>query len=370
MTAVVGSRKRIQGLDVIRGMAILLVILRHSWPNVFGTAGIVGVVVFFALSGYLITGLLLRDIQARGRVRYGRFYLHRAIRLLPALAFMLAGVAIMEGVLNLAGTRDQVPRGILVAATYTMNIPGFGHGTYLLNHLWTLANEEQFYLIWPVVLVIAVLWKRPALVVTACVVVVYFTMLATLLLSYPDVASIYTFPTSWTIAMIIGAAAQIWRSHIETILRGRAAAALAVAGGLGLLALAMIPEDKGAIWTYAAGGPVIAVLTVLMIFGLQSIPVVAAPVLPLVWLGVISYAAYLWNYPIGFWLGALDAGPARPLIQAVFTIVLGAVSWFLVETPFNRWRDRLDARGRDRAVRPGVQAGEHPSDPSTRAPTG
>ena len=158
---------------------------------------------------------------------------------------MLAGVAIMEGVLNLAGTRDQVPRGILVAATYTMNIPGFGHGTYLLNHLWTLANEEQFYLIWPVVLVIAVLWKRPALVVTACVVVVYFTMLATLLLSYPDVASVYTFPTSWTIAMIIGAAAQIWRSHIETILRGRAAAALAVAGGLGLLALAMIPRGQG-----------------------------------------------------------------------------------------------------------------------------
>ena len=86
---------RIAGLDLIRGLAIALVLLRHAWPSTFAGGGIVGVVMFFALSGYLITGLLLSDIRRLGRVRYVRFYRNRALRLVPALVLMLGALDVV-----------------------------------------------------------------------------------------------------------------------------------------------------------------------------------------------------------------------------------------------------------------------------------
>lgn len=81
-----GRTGRLPGLDVLRGFAILLVLIRHGFPMVAGSAGIVGVVVFVALSGYLITGVLLRDLNSTGRVSYGHFYRNRALRLLATIS--------------------------------------------------------------------------------------------------------------------------------------------------------------------------------------------------------------------------------------------------------------------------------------------
>jgi peptidoglycan/LPS O-acetylase OafA/YrhL len=100
-------RQRLDGLDVLRGAAVGAVLLGHSWPGLFQGAGIVGVIVFFVLSGYLITGVLLRDIERHRKVRYGRFYAHRAFRLLPALISFLGVYAIVELTADVLGDRSK-----------------------------------------------------------------------------------------------------------------------------------------------------------------------------------------------------------------------------------------------------------------------
>jgi peptidoglycan/LPS O-acetylase OafA/YrhL len=116
---------RLVGLDVLRGIAIALVMLRHAWPSVFGGAGIVGVVIFFTLSGYLITGVLMRDLDNVDRIRFGVFYRNRVFRLVPALLFVTGGgVLVVATWWNLSGDRGLVVQTTLVALTYTADIPG------------------------------------------------------------------------------------------------------------------------------------------------------------------------------------------------------------------------------------------------------
>lgn len=342
------SSRRIYGLDVLRGIAIFLVLLRHAWPEVFGGAGIVGVVMFFALSGYLITGLLDRDIREFGRVRYGRFYTHRAFRLIPALVFMLAGFAVIEGVWNILGDRGEIVRSVIVGMTYTMNIPGFDHGSDALSHLWTLATEEQFYLVWPVVLLLAVKWRRVRSVLIVCMVGVTALCAATIVVASPDVAKVYSLPTSWCVAMLIGSLAYLERNKVSTLLRvgqpvGRAVSWLAL--GV-LMVISVLPEMKSWPALYLVGGPLIASLTVVLIFDYsRHTGVPKAAVRPLLGLGYISYAAYLWNYPIATWMGDRPLSLLQGTATIVLTLAVATVSWWLVEKPATNYRKRLD-RGR------------------------
>lgn len=356
MHAAEKATARIQGLDLLRGIAILLVLLRHSWPEYFGGGGIVGVVAFFTLSGYLITGLLATDVRRFGKVRYARFYRNRVIRLVPALLFLLIGFTVAEGVFNISDTRDQVVRSVLTSLTYTMNIPGFNHGNPNLNHLWTLANEEQFYIVWPVLIVLGIRFKRLRLIVLLSAVALFLAMLGTLYLSYPDIGKIYSRPTTWTISMVIGAAAQLGTGPISRLLRGRRATYAALVGCAGLLFMTFLPDAKGNIAMYVLGGSAIGFCTVLVIWKVREWGVVRAPARPLVWLGTISYAAYLWNYPIGWWLRDVGFGPGREFAAVALTIVAAVVSWFLVEVPFNRLRARIESKARHNAWRAAVHA--------------
>lgn len=343
---VTSGRPRIEGLDVIRGGAILLVLLRHAWPDTFGNAGIVGVVVFFTLSGYLITGVLLSDIRRFGRVRYGRFYRNRAIRLLPALILFLVVFVIVEGVFDLFGTRGLVFRSVATAITYTANVPVLNEGSPSVSHLWTLANEEQFYLIWPLVLALGVRTKKLMLLVGAVAALTMIGLAGTLALTMPDsVTAIYRLPTSWTIAMIVGAAAQIMRTRWTLLERGPGWMAAAAAAGLAFIAI--LPDAKDEPLMYLVGGAAIGVLSVAIIAYAKRVDVVARAWRPLLALGVISYAAYLWNYPIMWWLGEADVPATQPLSIAL-TIAAAAVSWFTVEKPLNVWKQRLDAKARAR----------------------
>lgn len=342
-------KARIAGLDLLRGFAILLVILRHSWPEAFGGGGIVGVVVFFTLSGYLITGLLVDDLRAHGRVRYGRFYRNRAIRLLPALGFLLAGFVVVEGIVRLVGDPGDVPRSVLVSLTYVMNIPGFDHGSPSLSHLWTLANEEQFYLLWPLILAVGFRIRGLRPVVLASGVVLVVALVASLALVGPDVQDLYKLPTTWTISMVIGAAAQLGRAPLDRVLRGRRATVGMALGLAGLVALAFVPNAKERPIVYLCGGAVIGLLTVLAIWGLRRIAACPWWALPLLGLGTVSYAAYLWNYPLTWWLRGAQVEAWAPL-AAVLTILMAVLSWFAVERPFNRLRRRIELRERERAA--------------------
>jgi len=340
------SKSRIEGLDLLRGIAIALVLIRHAWPEAIGTAGIVGVVSFFALSGYLITGLLMRDIRQNGRVRYGRFYRNRALRLVPPLVLALAFFAAYTLIVNPLDDRGDVARSVIVGLTYTMNIP-FDHGSPALSHLWTLATEEQFYIVWPLLLALGVRWRKLRWLVIGAAVASLVVCGATIVLAAPSVGKVYTLPTSWAIAMIIGAAAKLGEARIErslTPLRRTWAGALGLAG---LLGLSLLPEAKGSPATYLILAPAIAILTVALIMQLKTWGVLPSAWLrPMLALGTISYAAYLWNYPIVMWLGERPFEPARAVLSIVLTIVAATVSWWAVEVPAQKWKERLDKRAR------------------------
>lgn len=343
-------RARIQGLDLLRGLAIALVLIRHSWPQHFGGGGIVGVVIFFALSGYLITGLLVKDLDCYGRIRYGRFYLHRAIRLLPALFVMLAVYALITFIWDpLSEGHRHAIGGLLTGVTYTANLPNLPHGL-ALGHLWTLATEEQFYLIWPILLALGVRFGLVKLFAA----IAAFGVLAGLLLELwwksGNVTAIYTMPFSWALAIVMGAVARLSQNRLRATLprtgaRRAAFSALALAV---LLGLCFLPEVKDQPIMYLLGGPVIALCSLVLIFHLETwLTIPYRWMRPLLALGTISYAAYLWDYPISKWLAGADQelSPAGAGATVMLTIGAAAVSWVLVEQPAQRWRRRVEARG-------------------------
>ena len=303
---------RIEGLDLLRGIAVGLVMLRHALPDVFAGAGVVGVVMFFALSGYLITGVLER------RPPLGEFYARRVVRLVPPLLVLVGVVAVVTLLLDPLHDRDQLGWTVLWALTWTGNLP-FGHASDATYHLWTLATEEQFYLLWPAALLLLgrgrALLLAAALTVLACVATTWW------LAEDPDLA--YALPTSWALCFVIGAAARLHRERLE-MPAWSAPVALVTLG-----VLAVIPLRGHAI-TYLAGGPTIAALTCVLVLAWREWRTVTGPLRALVWLGTVSYAAYLWNYPLSLWLPALPA--------VVLTLVAAALSWRYVEAPLQQRR--------------------------------
>jgi peptidoglycan/LPS O-acetylase OafA/YrhL len=317
--------RRIAGLDVLRGVAILLVMLRHAFPDVFPGAGVVGVVVFFTLSGYLITGVLSRELGTSGRVDYKRFYLRRARRLLPALVALVVVFAVVTLVFDPLGERDKLLRTAVVLLTFTGNLPISGVSPAAF-HGWTLATEEQFYLLWPALLAFA--WTRnrvgAALAVTGLAALAACT--ATLVWLWPHADNAYALPTSWFVCFVIGAAVR---------LKGRSVPRLAVPFALiGLAVLSVVPL-RGHALTYLGAGPAIAGCTAVLLLAWSKWETVAMPLRPLVALGVVSYGAYLWNYPLTLWLRP-ELGAAAGPTAAVLTIVAAALSWRYVEEPVMR----------------------------------
>jgi len=341
---------RIEGLDVLRGLAVGLVMLHHAWIDIFGSAGIVGVLIFFTLSGYLITGLLMGDLRRGGRIRYGRFYRNRALRLLPALYLMLAVLAVVTLTIDPRHERDALLGGILVAVFYVANLP-LGVNFFSIVHLWTLATEEQFYLVWPVVLAIGVRFRILRWLVLLAAVGI-LAMIALTMGAARAPAGIYQLPTSWSLAMIIGAAAQLGQDRVARILPAPgtiAARAIATLALVAVLGLSVLPLPDNWPLSYYVGGPLVAVLSVVLIFATREWLTIPTPALrPLLLLGTISYAAYLWNWPIAFWLRIDENHTTAPVLALLGTIVAATLSWWLVERPVASWRLRMDLRERER----------------------
>lgn len=298
---------RVDGLDLLRGIAIGLVMLRHALPEPFAGAGVVGVVMFFTLSGYLITGVLERRPSLRS------FYARRARRLVPPLLVLVAAVALVTLLLDPLGDRDELGWTVLWAVTWTGNLP-FGHASEATFHLWTLATEEQFYLLWPVTLLL--LGPRRGLLLAAVATALACVATSWWLAEEPDLA--YSLPTSWALCFVVGAAVRLHRDRLA-VPAWAAPAALAVLGVLSVVSL------RGHTTTYLAGGPAIAALTAVLILAWDRWTSITGPLRAVVWLGTVSYAAYLWNYPLSLWLPVLPA--------VVLTLVAAALSWRYVEKP-------------------------------------
>ncbi|HEY5820922.1 MAG TPA: acyltransferase, partial [Propionibacteriaceae bacterium] len=281
------ARARMPGLDVLRGLAIALVLIRHAVPDLLGNGGIVGVVIFFTLSGYLITGLLVSEFDRTGRVSYGEFFRRRALRLYPPLLLLLAVYTVVELTTDRLHDRWYLGKTLVTALTYTSDLPLLPISPGL-GHLWTLAIEEQFYLAWPFLLVFGLRRWRLSRMLVVIITTFWLTTVATVVIFNDDVGHLYKLPTSWAITLVIGAAARLFRDRLKAVLtRPR------LLGGLGLvvcLLIAVGPEGKGSAMMYLVGGPVIGVATVLMINAATRWTSMPRLLVPLQILGVISYA--------------------------------------------------------------------------------
>jgi peptidoglycan/LPS O-acetylase OafA/YrhL len=370
------SQRYMPGLDGLRAVAVLVVIAYHLG---FGWApgGLLGVGVFFTLSGYLITDLLLAQVARSGHLRLGGFWLGRARRLLPALFVMLAVVTAWVTVFGPAQP-SQFRDAVAAAALYVSNWQLILHDvSYFarfgppspLNHLWSLAVEEQFYIVWPFLLLLGLRFVREAnpLGVRARLAAVTVTLaiasaLTMALLYHPslDPSRVYYGTDTRACELLAGAAlAMVWPSRrlVASIAAG-ARWALDGLGVLGLLGIGLLVwrTNEFSPFLYRGGFVLLAISTVLVVAALAHPACRLGPILgwtPLRWIGVRSYGIYLWHFPIIVLTS--PSGPhgtdlLRDTLQVAATFGIAALSWRFVEEPVRHgalgrlWR-RLRAGG-------------------------
>src|SRR5215216_4666717 len=370
----VGSSQRyMPGLDGLRAIAVLAVIAYHLNPR-WAPGGLLGVGVFFTLSGYLITDLLLGQREAVGRLQLGDFWLRRARRLLPALFLMLAVVVAWVTLLDrslLPGLRGDV----LAAAAYVSNwwnivreasyFARFGPPPPL-DHLWSLAVEEQFYLIWPWLLLLGLRFVPGRYRLAGLTLAGAALSAAAMALIYQpgvDPTRVYEGTDTRAFGLLVGAAlAMVWPSRElladRITLRRRLLLDGVGVAGLVIIGFLILRTNEYSPFLYKGGIVLLSVATVLTVTALvhpASWLGVAVGWTPLRWLGVRSYGIYLWHYPIIVLTAPgtqQKASLSLEVLQLVATIVVAALSWRFFEEPIRRgaigW---IWAQGRSRLAR-------------------
>ncbi len=347
-----GSSSYNAGLDGIRAVAVLGVIAYHldlGWAS----GGLLGVGVFFVLSGYLITDLLVAAIRKRGARSFGQFWVRRARRLLPALFVTLLVTVAWATLFD----RSQLPalRGdVLPAVFYYSNWWYiFHHVSYFaqygppspLGHLWSLAIEEQFYLFWPFALLAALRWVRNRrLLVAGCLVLAAGSVIemALLFVPYADPTRVYDGTDTRAFELLIGAAlALVWprNRHVASI-TPRARTVLEVTGGAALVGIIVMYWQTGQYdpFVYRGGMALLSVLTAILIAVCVHPGARIARVLgvtPLRWIGERSYGIYLWSLPVIVLTTPQGAkhNLLRDVLQVVGIFVAAGLSWRFVEQP-------------------------------------
>ena len=344
------------GVDGLRALAVAAVVIYHLGAG-WLPGGFLGVNVFFVISGYLITSLLLAEHRRTGHIELVRFWMRRARRLLPALFAMIV-VVLAVMVLVHPGEVARLRGAVLASFGYVANwYFAFAHVSYfeqfgrpsIFQHLWSLAVEEQFYLVWPPVIALGlVLMGRRWLLAGVGVLIAGSTLLAWLLWEpFTDPSRIYYGTDTRAVGLLAGVALAFVlpptrlgpvkspgaRNLLDLV-------GIAALGGLIVLMLTLGDLDRG---LYQGGFLLLGITTAVLI------AVVAHPssrlgkafgVSAIVWIGVRSYGIYLWHWPvIMLTRGNQDVpfdGPPLVAMQIALTLGVAALSYHYIETPFRR----------------------------------
>jgi peptidoglycan/LPS O-acetylase OafA/YrhL len=347
------------GIDGLRAIAVLAVFVYHfhdggGWLP----GGFLGVDVFFVISGYLITSLLLSEFRKQGRVDLVRFWLRRARRLLPAVG-VLIGVVMILAVFFDFGQISRLRADALASMGYVTNWELiFSHQSYfeqfarpsLFRHLWSLAVEEQFYLLWPIVFAACITrFGRQRLVIGVIAGAIASSLLMLVLFDPANPNRVFYGTDTRATPLLIGVAlAFLWhpdRLHAAT---GRLApAVLDAVGALGLsmVVITFMTVHDYDLSLYRGGFLLLALWTALLLAALahpaaQIGRIVGNPALR--WLGLRSYSFYLWHWPVmALTRPGIDVSlPSFPLfvLQLAATTALADLSYRYVEQPFRHSR--------------------------------
>jgi peptidoglycan/LPS O-acetylase OafA/YrhL len=347
-----GFRPDIEGL---RAVAVVAVLLYHAGLS-FMPGGYVGVDVFFVISGFLITGLLLREIERTGTLSIMRFYSRRAKRLLPMTVVVLGTVALLSWLLFSPVRMDTVSFDVIATGLYVMNwrlavqaADYFGAGLQAspLQHFWTLGVEEQFYLLWPALL-LAVAWGcrrtgqnlRPALgVVFAIVIIASLTYSVYSTEHEASAAYFSTLTRAWELALG-GLLALVPASWLH--LRRLGALALASAGLAAIVWSTIQFSDDTLFPGYAALLPTLGTAAIIAagFTSTSAMPVRLLTLAPVRHVGRISYSWYLWHWPplvfaAALW-GKLCALEGLAVLATSYVPAVLTHRW--VERPFHHSR--------------------------------
>lgn len=313
------------GLDGLRGIAVLIVLASHARIAGFALqGGLAGVTLFFVLSGYLITSLLVAERDGTGRVNLRAFYIRRGLRLLPALFALLAVVSVGYAFDAWPSPPGPVVDNLLVSvvavAGYVGNWAILGFNPGVLGHTWSLGVEEQFYFVWPLMLLAGLrLFGPRGVAVVALALAVLVTPWRFVVAGEDNLIRLRVGTDMHADALLFGCAL--------ALLRIRASSLVGWAGVGGLVVLA-------AVWTSGALGELIFVplATIASVAALAGCPSLLGG-RPLAYVGRISYGLYLWHYLLIWW------GWPAPL-TIVVSIAVAVVSYERLERPFLRLKDR------------------------------
>lgn len=359
------------GLDGLRAIAVLLVIVYHFWPTVL-PGGMIGVDIFFVISGFLITSLLLREGALNGRIALGSFWVRRARRLLPAIALM---ILVLGPVSLIVGGDIQVNLGrqLLGAATFSSNwISIFAGNDYfaqtspeLFTNFWSLAVEEQFYVLWPLLIVASGLllgrrWRHFSAIMVLGI-LASLGVAAFLLMNGTPISRIYYGTDTHLYGLLLGALlafARPWSLYPpmgkKALYRvaqpfGLIAFTRVMVSWLSLFALIpyaiLVPESApGAIPWGLFGASLLALGVVQgmlpdMLAGASEALRRLLNFAPLRWVGERSYGLYLWHWPLAVVMHYVLGADRSPLVNVgvlVATFAIAEMSYRWIETPIRR----------------------------------
>ncbi|MBU3977517.1 acyltransferase family protein [Propionicimonas sp.] len=333
------QRADIQGL---RAIAVILVLFFHLWPNRV-SGGYIGVDVFFVISGFLITGHLVRELQSTGKLNLGRFWARRAVRLLPASLTVIFATFVAVLILVPDSLRSQFVWEGAASAGYIVNwLLAANSVDYLaadslaspFQHFWTLSVEEQFYIIVPLILLAAVLVTRRRSA-RQFGIILGFTAAASLgygiwlTATTPSVAYFSTFTRAWE--FLAGGLLSLVPRTLPRRLVGVGSAL----GIFGIFVAAFILDESAAFPGWIAGLPVVSTMLVISA-GSGSWVNKTARFGPVMWLGNLSYSIYLWHWPLVVLLPYATGGPLKTIDKvsiAIASITLAWVSQRFIENP-------------------------------------
>jgi peptidoglycan/LPS O-acetylase OafA/YrhL len=327
-------------IDGLRAVAVLLVVFFHTDLGFRG--GYVGVDVFFVISGFLITGILLRELQ-NGSFSFAAFWERRIRRIIPAmvpvlLAVVVAGYVLMTSVDFQDLANSLRAQSLLVANFYFLSTSGYFDGASYekpLLHTWSLAVEEQFYLLLPILLFLLFRLRRGRVLgpfVPLALISFLIGLFSTA--SHPN-AAYYLLPArAWE--LLLGAALAAWTSRPRWLASGF----VSIAGTLSMLVAGLFYTERTAYPGVAALAPCLGAAAVILGNSSGKSRIRSCyEASPMVFIGRISYSVYLWHWPIVAFIKYRTSGTlstAAGLLVVFVSLGLASLSWKYVETPFRK----------------------------------